>query len=239
MKGHTALVTGGAVRIGAAICEALAAQGCGVVIHYRKSVKEADLLAERLKKKGVKTWTLQAELDTEKDCYELMQKAFSHCGGVDFLVNSAAIFHRVSLADCTQESLIRELQINLLAPIFLVRELADRAQKGKIVNLVDRRVGGVETGNVPYQLSKSALASFTRIAALELAPRFTVNAVAPGAILPPSSGVSDAAREPAGPAPLKHHPTPRDVAESVVFLLVSDHITGEILYVDSGRHLLG
>jgi pteridine reductase len=107
------------------------------------------------------------------------------------------------------------------------------------VNLLDRRVAGNEVGCLPYLLSKKMLAEFTRIAAVELAPSIAVNGVAPGAILPPAGAAPGKTFDLAGPALLRYRCQPQDVARAVTFLLESDGITGQILFVDAGQHLVG
>lgn len=238
LYGKTVLVTGGARRVGAAICETLAARGCCVIIHYRNSITEADQLAARLSASGVRPRTVQADLRTERDCYELFQRAWSCTGAIDCLVNNAAVFHRGDLGACDEAALAAMFQTNLVVPILLTREFAARARQGRIVNILDQRIAVPGGAHLAYRLSKQALADFTRSAAVALAPGFAVNGVAPGAVLPPGPGDADIAREPAGRILLAHPPSPRDVADAVAFLLASDGITGQIIYVDSGQHLI-
>jgi NAD(P)-dependent dehydrogenase (short-subunit alcohol dehydrogenase family) len=106
-----------------------------------------------------------------------------------------------------------------------------------VVNLLDQRIAHPCTGCLPYLVSKQALAAFTTAAALELAPALTVNAVAPGAVLAPTA-TATTAREPAGATPLANHGTPAQIGAAVVFLLSNPSITGQILYVDGGQHLV-
>lgn len=239
-QGKTALVTGGAVRIGRAICEALAAAGCNIVVQYRRSVKEADRLAEALaRRRGVRALTIQSDLMTERSCVELIDDAWTQAGALDILINNAAVFHKDPLAACTADKVQADFQLNLFAPIYLVREFAARARTGQVINLLDRRIASHETGCVPYLLSKQSLAEFTRLAALELAPRIRVNGVAPGAVLPPPGKGADYLRDHAGRVPLERRVTPADIAEAVLVLLKLDAVTGQVLYVDGGQHLLG
>ncbi len=252
----TALVTGGAVRIGRAIVEALAARGCRVLIHYRRSRGEAEALAARLRKAGARALALAGRLDSDSACAALMDRAIQAAPELNILINNASLFNKESLRTMTPESLRRELQVNLLAPIVLTQALArhlvsadargSRASRtsaaglrGSVVNLVDRRVAGQEAGCVPYLVSKKALWDFTRIAALDLAPEMAVNAVAPGAVLPPPGKGPAAIRDLAGRAPLRHRCVPADVARAVIFLLENESMTGQALFVDSGQHLLG
>ena len=244
LETRTALVTGGAVRIGKAIGEALAGAGCNIVVHFDRSGDEAADTAEEIRAKGVEAHVVKGSLAESAECERIMNEAWELAGGLDVLINNAAVFHKESLAESTDESLLQDLQVNLLAPIALTRAFASRLEgggdgaSGAVVNIVDRRISSNEPGCMPYLLSKKALAEFTRNAALELAPRITVNAVGPGAILAPSGEDESVARELAGEAPLDYFCGPGDVARAVVFLLESDGVTGQTLFVDSGQHLM-
>lgn len=218
------MITGGAVRIGRAIADALIAEGADVIIHFRSS--EPD-------------WpnVIQADLSDPAQCETLLQRASEKFGQIDMLINNAAVFHLTSLMDSPHDTLMNELQPNLLAPFALIRGFAQQTQKGKIINLLDRRVTAHDTSCVPYMLSKKGLEELTKLAALELAPGITVNAVAPGAVLPPPDKESDADWEPAGTIPLDKRPTPQDIAGAVLYLLQTDIITGQTLFIDGGQHL--
>jgi NAD(P)-dependent dehydrogenase (short-subunit alcohol dehydrogenase family) len=243
LEGKTALVTGGAVRIGRAIGEALAGEGCNVIVHCNTSRSAARQLVQRLRAGGVGAWAVQARLRGESDCERLMARAVRVAGKVDILVNNAAVFHKHGLRDTSEARLMTELRINALVPVFLTRSFARRLARGapgpagKVVNLLDRRIAGGGAGCLPYLLSKKMLAEFTAIAALELAPGITVNAVAPGPVLPPAAGSRSAAKEPAGTLPLGRRIAPRDVAMAVIYLLQSDAVTGQVIFVDGGQHL--
>jgi NAD(P)-dependent dehydrogenase (short-subunit alcohol dehydrogenase family) len=240
-----ALVTGGAVRIGRAICEALAARGCAVAVHYDRSGSEARALADDLACRGVAACAIQGHLQDGSSCEALVQEAWDALGGLNILVNNAAVFQRDSLLEVREDDLWAQIRTNAVIPILLsrgfVRRLTPRAAQpaGRIVNLLDQRVARQEAGAVPYLLSKKMLADFTRSAALEWAPLVTVNGIAPGAILPPVAP-QDGRKfsEPAGLFPLGRQPVPGDVAAAVVGVLEQDAVTGQVLYVDGGQHLL-
>lgn len=245
-----ALVTGGAVRIGAAICRALAAEGCNVGVHYDRSRAEAESLAAELSRAGVRAAPVRARLDRVGEAAGVVDLAWEALGGLDILVNNAAVFNKVRMEDATDAQIRGELELNLLAPVLSTRRLAQRlslaravggvaAHRGDVVNLLDRRVAGVESGCLPYLLSKQALADFTRIAALELAPHVRVNGVAPGAVLPPPGKGEAYLKDAAGFIPLTERPRLDEVAAAVVFLLKADSVTGQVLYVDGGQHLCG
>ena len=231
-------MTGGAVRIGRAICEALAGAGLNVIVHYRTSAAEAETLVADLERRGVQAWALAADLTSEAACNDLVRRAVAVAGRIDILINNAAVFHKDSLCATTGAGLLAEFWPNLFAPLLLMRALAQQSAGGKIVNLLDRRIAGHDASCVPYVLAKKALADLTQLAALELAPRFTVNGVAPGAVLPPPGRGADYLLDHAGPVPLQKQVSPADVAAAVLALLQNDVVTGQILFVDGGQHLL-
>jgi NAD(P)-dependent dehydrogenase (short-subunit alcohol dehydrogenase family) len=169
----------------------------------------------------------------------LVDAVIARMGGLDLLVNNASVYHRAELRELTERAIAEELRVNLLVPMLLTRFLAARRDSGRIVNLLDRRIAANEAGCSAYLLSKKALAEFTRSAAVELGPGFTVNGVAPGPILPPPGLGEDYLAERGGRILLETRPGPDAVADAVRFLLEADCITGQILYVDSGQHLLG
>ncbi len=238
LAGKTALVTGGAVRIGRAICLALARERVDVVVHYHRSAREATALCRELRQLGSNALAIQANLNTEKACEALIRQVIRKTGRLDILVNNAAVFHKDRLKTMTVQKLLAEFWPNLFAPIILTREFSLRVRRGKIINILDRRISGHDPSCFPYVLSKKAMAEVTALAALELAPGITVNAVAPGAILPPPGKGKNYLRDMAGPVPLKKQCTPDDVAAAVISLLKSEAITGQTIYVDGGQHLL-
>jgi len=226
LKGKRALVTGGAVRIGRAITEALQAAGAEVVVHYRNSNVEAEALSP---------FTVQADLQSVEDCSRIIEEA----GKLDILINNASIFTKDSLADSTPERVRREFQINLFAPMELTRAFAAKAGQGTVINLLDRRIRCNDTTCVPYSIAKKGLEELTKLAALEYAPDIRVNAVAPGPVLPPPGSSAESVRELAGNIPIEELPTAGNIAEAALFLLQAEFITGQVVYVDGGQHLLG
>lgn len=237
LENKTVLVTGGAIRIGRSICEALAGEGCRVVIHCHRSVREAGRLAARLRRGGTPAWVVTGDFRKAGECERVMARAFQAAGAVDVLVNNAAVFHKQTLMTASAADWRATWEINLAAPGRLIRAFARRTRRGKIINILDRRIASCRPDAVPYTLSKQMLAQLTLQAALELAPAITVNGVAPGAVL--AADRKRGVREKAGRFPLQQRPTVADVVRAVVFLIQCDSITGQIIYVDSGQHLLG
>ena len=167
----------------------------------------------------------------------VVRQAMAVAGKLDILVNNAAVFDKQRLLQVTAEAIRAEWEVNLLAPLLLMQAFARRVKRGRIINLLDCRIASHQSDAVPYSLAKKSLADLTRLAALELAPGITVNGVAPGPVL--IADTVGATRESAGPLPLKIRPSVQAVVKAVLFLLESDAITGQIIFVDSGRHLLG
>lgn len=232
---RTVLVTGGARRIGAAICRELAAAGWRVLIHANHSRDAARALASELGGCVVAPFDFTEPAGADR-CFDAALDAAD--GALDALVNNASLFGRSPLLESGAEVFDRFWRVNTLAPVTLTRRLArhlvKRGARGAAVQLLDCRIARPGTGDVPYALSKRALAAFTRAAALELAPTLRVNGVAPGAVLPPED-----VHEAAGASPLGSRATVEQVASAVRFLLEAESVTGQVLFVDGGQHLLG
>lgn len=237
LRGQTAIVTGASKRIGRAIAMSLASEGMNVIIHFNRSEKEASELCELIKGQGVRSWTLSADFQKPEDYEFLLERALQHAGAIDALINSASIFPVDTLSDLTLRSLMRNIEINAWLPFLLGRSFARLVGRGSIVNLVDSRIVNFDWNHVGYILSKHVLAALTTMMALEFAPSITVNAVAPGLILPPPGKDESYLDERANTVPLRRHGDPRDIADAVVFLLKARFVTGETIYVDGGRNL--
>ena len=230
LKGKRALVTGGALRIGKVMVEKLQEAGVEVVVHYRHSSADAAKLSPHI---------IQADLADPGVCSALFERVTDQFGTVDILINNASVFTKDNLTKTTPEKIIQEFQVNLFAPMELTRNFATQTEQGSVVNLLDRRIACNDTTCTPYSISKKGLEDLTQLAALEYAPRITVNAVAPGPILPPPDRLVESIYELAGKIPLEQLPTPEYIAEAALFLLQAESITGQTIFVDGGQHLLG
>lgn len=237
LHGKTALVTGAAKRIGAAISLALAREGANVIVHYHGSSDEAGRLRDEIDAIGVRSWLLQANFGKPQEYETLIERSIETAGGLDMLVNNASLFPTDSLATVTFESIVQNMEVNAWVPFVLSRDFARLVGHGKIVNLVDSRTHDFDWTHVAYILSKHVLDVLTRVTALRYAPDITVNGVAPGLILPPPGEDQSYIDRLARTVPLKRHGSPEDIAEAVVYLLKSNFLTGEVINVDGGRHL--
>jgi pteridine reductase len=239
LEGKTALVTGGAKRIGRATVLALGAEGVDIVVHDHQSLRgECEKLCSELAGFGVKSWIIPADFADPSGYQSLVGRAVEASGRLDILVNNASVFSPDTIMDAHYYEVVRQMQINAWAPLVISREFARHAGKGKIVNVLDTRIAGFDFKHLSYILSKHALYLLTRMTAVEFAPEITVNSVAPGLILSPE-GKDEGYLEALGATvPLRRHGDPGDVTDAVLFLLRSDFITGQVIFVDGGRHLM-
>lgn len=239
LGGKTALVTGGAKRLGRAICMALAEAGANVLVHYNTSKTEAEDTAKELSQRGVDAWTLSADLNDPDQAKKLFSDALEKAASVDILINNASIFPSDRLNDLCQEGLSKNLNINALSPLVLSASFAKQQRLGSIINLLDARIIDYDQEHVSYHLSKRVLHTLTCMMALEYAPAVRVNAVAPGLILPPEGKGEEYLQGLAHSNPMNTHGSAVQVADAVLFLLNAEFVTGQVIYVDGGRHLRG
>ena len=239
LSGKIALVTGAARRLGRATALALAHEGASVVLHSRTSTNAAEELTDSILGLGVKAWTLTADLAEPGAPESLVERAMAVAGPLDFLINNASAFPEDRLNEVTIENIHASVDLNALAPFLAARRFAKQGREGAIVNFLDARIVDYDREHVAYHLSKRMLFELTRMMALEFAPAIRVNAVAPGLILPPAGKDEDYLASLAHTNPLNRYGAVDDVTSAVLFLLQSPFITGEVIFVDGGRHLRG
>lgn len=239
LRGKTALVTGGARRLGAAMARALAESGANVVVHYRHSADAALALAAELRGCGVGAWTVAGDLALARAGTEVFAAALGVAGPIDILVNNASIFPEGTLATLDEESLSLNHRVHAVAPLELGRAMHAQERDGAIVNLLDTRVNDYDRLHVAYHLSKRTLDALGRMMAVEFAPRIRVNAIAPGLVLPPEGRDEAYLAGLAHTNPLNRYGGEADVVRAMLFLLNSPFITGQTICVDGGRHLRG
>jgi pteridine reductase len=236
------LITGAAKRIGAACAHLLHDQGCNILLHYRSSQLEAEQLCDELNQKRPNSAILiQGNLLNMQELEAVAQTAISRWGGVDGLINNASSFYPTPIGDTTEQQWDDLLGSNLKAPFFLVKALSGclANRQGCIVNIVDIHAERGLPGYPVYSIAKAGLVAMTRILAKELGPAIRVNAIAPGAILWPETGLSEQDKgEILQRVPLARCGSPQDIAKAVLYLVRdADYVTGQILTVDGGRTL--
>jgi len=234
---RSALVTGGAKRIGKGIALNLAKAGYAIALHYRSSHKEALRIQNLITKKGGTCELFQCDLEDAQACALLIRNVKKKIKRIDVLINNASIFQPSSIQTDHLNQLDLNLNIHLKAPAILMGEFKRLFKKGLIINMLDAAIVRHNSPFGNYLLSKKALANLTQMAACEFAPSIRVNGIAPGFILPPenSNSFHEAARLKS--IPLGKKGDIKHITRAVHYLIQNDYVTGEILFVDGGEHL--
>lgn len=245
----TALVTGGARRLGRAMALDLAARGHDVAVHYASSATEAEDVAREIRALGRRAVTLQADLLDEAQVQALVPRAVAALGPLGVLVNNASIFEYDNIDTASRESWDRHMESNLRAPFVLTQAFAaqvpdpvpdehgEPVAQGLVVNMIDQRVRKLTPEFMSYTIAKMALWAFTRTAAQALAPRVRVNAIGPGPTLR-GGRQSEAHFAAQRAATILHRGSnPADVTAALAYLEGAAGVTGQLLCTDGGQHL--
>ena len=236
-----ALVTGAAKRLGRAIALDLAAHGWNVAIHYNSSQEDADSAAQAVRALGVDAATLKCDLSNESETTTLVARAAKEIGPLTALINSASLFENDDWQSATRASWDDHMETNLRAPLLLsqmfARQLPDTA-RGSIVNIIDQRVLKPTPQFLSYSVSKAGLHWLTTTLAQGMGPRIRVNAVGPGPTLKnPRQSDADFDRQ-RDATILGRGANPADICAAVRYLLDAEAVTGQMIAVDGGQHLI-
>ena len=233
-----ALVTGAGERVGKVIALHLADIGYDVAVHYHKSESGARDTSERCRSRGAKAPWFAADLSDPSGPQMLVERVVAALGHIDALINSAAIMLRTPLESVSPAQWDQIFAINLRAPFFISLAASRAMPDGAaIVNIGDHLADEWWGQLVPHAISKAAVVPMTRHLARQLAPRIRVNAIVPGAVMPPEDWEEESQAEFAASTALRRIGTPADVAGAVEYLLGATYVTGQVLFVDGGRHL--
>ncbi len=240
LRGKTALVTGGAKRIGREIALALAKKGARLLIHYNTSEKEAEHVASEIKSLNADCLLFQADLSKTENILKLTAEIFSRVRTVEILINSASLFYKTPFGTVEESDWDRLVDTNLKGPFLLSKEIGNKMFNyggGKIINIADWSGLRPYKDYSPYCVSKGGLIALTKALARDLAPKVTANAVAPGPVLTPPDMSEHEKEAIANATLLGRWGSPEDVANAVIFLAESDFINGTVLVVDGGRSI--
>jgi len=235
------LVTGAAKRLGRAIALDLAAAGWNVAVHYHGSEEDADSAVQQVRAFGVEAAALKCDLSKEAETATLVDRAAKEIGPLTALINSASLFENDDWQSASRKTWDDHIETNLRAPLVLsqafARQLPPEAQ-GNIINIIDQRVLKPTPQFLSYSLSKAGLYWLTTTLAQAMAPRVRVNAVGPGPTLKnPRQSDADFNRQ-RDATILKHGADPSDICAAVRYLLDAPAVTGQMLAVDGGQHLI-
>jgi NAD(P)-dependent dehydrogenase (short-subunit alcohol dehydrogenase family) len=238
---RSVLITGAAKRLGRAIALHLAGAGWSVAVHYNSSQAEAEETVADLHEKGVHAAAINADLTMEDDTERLIGRAREAVGPLTGLVNNASVFENDTIATMTRESWDKHIEANLRAPLVLSRNFAEQLpdrQEGAIVNLLDQRLLKPTPQFLSYGVSRAGLYWLTVTLAQALAPRIRVNGVAPGPTLRNERQSEAHFRRQQESTILGRGADPEDVAQAVRYLLEARAVTGQMIAVDGGQHLI-
>ncbi len=239
LKGKNALITGSGIRLGRAIALALAAEGCNLALHYHHSAEEVHEVQTAALSMGVQAEIFQADLSDPNQLQQLIQAVTTAFGHIDILINNAGVYLKGKGMETTPEILDQVFKINLFAPLLLTRAFAQQLPEGfegKVINISDAKVFRHQPDHFAYRLTKNSINEMTALFALELAPTITVNAIAPGVMLP-LAGHEDADLQDLAEKriPLKRIGSPEITAENVLHILHQDFMTGTVIRIDGGE----
>ncbi len=242
LAGKAVLVTGGAQRVGQAISLGLARAGAQVAIHYHNSREDAEKTLAQVKSENGSGCLVHGDLSSIADVRNVVDTCASTLGGLDVLVNNAALYLKTPPFETSEEDWDRLFGINLKAPYFCsvhaVRQMREQGQGGKIINVADVSAYSPWPDYVPYCTTKAGLIAMTKGLAKAFAPDILVNAVASGTVLMSDGASTDYTAHIAAETLLKRIGSPQDIVNAVLFLIEGgDYITGEILAVDGGRQI--
>ena len=240
LLGQSALITGGARRIGREIALTFARAGADVAITFRKSKAAAEITARQIEDLGRRSLTIECDVRSEASVGAGIEAAVAHFGRLDILVNNAAIYESAPLESLSLAQWDAVFETNARGPFLVARQaLANlRSAQGRIVNVGS--LGGLRAwaGHAHYSASKAALHSLTQSMAKAFAPQVSVNCVAPGWIELDDSSAKEAVHF-ASKSPMQRNGSAQDVAQAVLFFAAGPHfITGQILAVDGGLGLV-
>jgi pteridine reductase len=240
LRGRVALVTGAGRRVGRALALGLGGGGMRVAVHYNASAGDAQETARLIADAGGEARLFSADLTRAEAPVALVDEVATAYGGLDVLVNSAAVMWRTPFGSVTAEQWDAMFALNLRAPFLLAQAAASRMPEGSaIVNIADLAALETWPGYVPHGISKAGVVQMTRALARVLAPGIRVNAIAPGAVLLPEDWSERDAERLTRTTPLARLGSPDDVVAAMLYLLDADYVTGDVLVVDGGRHVRG
>ena len=235
------LITGAGKRIGKQLALDLAEAGHDIAVHYSTSKAEAADVAGQIRAMGRKVALVQGDLADEDIADRLISAATAELGPLDGLINSASIFEGDEVGKISTTSWQRHMDINLRAPVMLAQSFARQLpadMKGNVINITDQRVWKLNPRFFSYTLSKAGLWTATQTLAQALAPRIRVNAIGPGPALPSSRMDQAEFAKQESLTLLGRGTSPREISEAAKFILSQPALTGQMIALDGGQHLV-
>lgn len=233
----TAIITGGAIRIGKAMALHLAGKGFNIALHYHKSNPKE--VIEEIKSHGVRCEGYPCNFSDLNEAEKFVPRVLAAFEDVELLINSAANFIQENLEETQKDTLTDTMHLNLMSPYLLMRDYKRAINKGMIVNIIDERVRKHISTFAAYSVSKVGLKHLTELAAVEWGETVRVNGIAPGLILPPQGGAPDYLEKAAKKVPMRTHGKIENLLQALDYLMENQFVNGDTLFVDgaeSWRH---
>ena len=232
------IITGGAKRVGATMSRYFAAKGYDVAIHYNASDAEAKKLQSEIAGLGVACQVFSLDLHDSKAIPGFMQAIYDAMPNCTALINNASVFERATFLETDEALFDRQMDINFKAPFFLTQSFAKMFGKGCVINILDTDISQTQGSHFAYLLSKKTLAEFTVMAARELGPHIRVNGVCPGIMLPSDDLDHAYMHKLTTVLPLQKLGGVEQVAHTSWWLIDNAAMTGQMIFVDGGQHIL-
>jgi len=231
----TALVTGGAVRLGREIALDLAQKGYNIALHYNSSIDKAKETSDHIRGKGVSCEIFQADFFDLASPEKLLGEVANRFTDLCVLINCASIYDEGGIFETTPEMMENNFRVNFYVPYFLSQMFAKKVQSGNVINILDNKVFFNQYQYNAYLLSKKTLAEFTKMGAVELAPSIRLNGIAPGVIMPGEKRTDNYIQWRVEGIPMKQTGDHQDICKAIDFFLNNPFVTGQILSVDGGE----
>ena len=232
------MITGGAKRLGYEMAISLAKKGWAIALHYRSSAKDAEMTMQLVEKSGVKCKLFQADLENSQNAVDMLKNVLEFFPGLDLLVNNASVFDQSPLASVDETIFDRQFNVNFKSPFFLTQHYSQSCDSGHVVNILDTKIQSNRAGRfTAYNISKKALMHLTQMSAIDMAPKFRVNAIAPGPVLRASEASEEEFQMRIQETLLKKKIPGKSIALALSYLIENPNLTGQILFCDNGSHL--
>lgn len=232
----TALVTGGAIHVGREICLYLADKGYDIALHYNTSDEDAKELADYVEAKGKECFLFEADF-SKCTAENLIKKVLAECPDLELLVNSASVFEKADISSTPLEMAKKTFDVNFMAPLILMRDFATAVREGLIINILDQSICKSLPKHTLYSVSKSALATLTKAAALEFAPYIRVCGIAPGIIVPHTEEDVAFFYKQKEHIPLRKAGSIQSLTSALGYIIDNDFVTGDIMFIDGGQSI--
>ena len=235
---QSALITGGAKRIGQDLALSLAEKGWNIALHYRNSLAEAKSTSKKIEASGSRCKLFYGDLENSQEAVDMIKQVLVEFPNLDLLVHNASVFDESSFANVDEEVFDRQINVNFKSPFFMTQHYTNHCSKGHVVNILDSKIQSNQAMLfTAYNLSKKAMMHLTQMTALDLAPGFRVNGIAPGPVYRAEHASEEEFKQRIMETPLKIEISGQIISNALSYLIENQNLSGQIIYCDNGGHL--